>query len=92
MLTLTDDRLLRCDAYVDGAWTGAGSEGRFAVTDPAGGETLAMVADLDAADARGAIEAAHRALPAWRAKTAKARAQLMRAWFDLIMAAQEDLA
>jgi succinate-semialdehyde dehydrogenase / glutarate-semialdehyde dehydrogenase len=92
MPTLFDPALLRADAYVDGAWTAAGAGQRFAVTNPATGETLAEVADLDAADARAAIEAAAAALPAWSARTAKDRAQILRKWFDLIMAAQEDLA
>jgi succinate-semialdehyde dehydrogenase/glutarate-semialdehyde dehydrogenase len=92
MPMLFDPALLRADAYVDGAWTAAGAGQRFAVTNPATGETLAEVADLDAADARAAIEAAAAALPAWSARTAKDRAQILRKWFDLIMAAQEDLA
>jgi succinate-semialdehyde dehydrogenase/glutarate-semialdehyde dehydrogenase len=92
MLTLSDKTLLRADAYVNGAWTNARSHARFPVTNPATGETIAEVANLDADDARAAIEAAHEALPAWRAKTAKERSLLMRKWFDLIMANQEDLA
>jgi succinate-semialdehyde dehydrogenase/glutarate-semialdehyde dehydrogenase len=92
MLKLKDETLLRPDAYIDGAWTGAASGKRFAVTDKATGETIAEVADLDASDARRAIESASAAWPAWRAKTAKERAVLLRKWFDLIMANQEDLA
>jgi succinate-semialdehyde dehydrogenase/glutarate-semialdehyde dehydrogenase len=92
MLTLAEPQLLRRDAYVDGAWVPAGAGARFAVTNPATGETLAEVADLDAADARAAIEAAAAALPAWRAKTAKERAAILRRWFEAIMAAQDDLA
>jgi len=92
MVELQDTSLLRTQAYVDGAWRDAASGARFAVKNPATGEVLAEVADLDAADARAAIEAAHRALPAWRGMTAKARAALMRRWFELIMANQEDLA
>ena len=92
MPTLDDPALLRADAYLDGAWTAAGTGRRFAVTNPATGETLAEVADLDAADARAAIEAAAAALPAWSGKTAKERAAILRKWFELIMAAQEDLA
>jgi succinate-semialdehyde dehydrogenase/glutarate-semialdehyde dehydrogenase len=92
MLKLKDQSLLRADAYVDGAWSGAASGARFAVTDKATGETLAEVADLDAADTRRAIAAANAAWPAWRARTAKDRAGLMRKWFELIMANQEDLA
>jgi succinate-semialdehyde dehydrogenase/glutarate-semialdehyde dehydrogenase len=92
MLKLNDESLLRADAFIDGAWTPAASGARFAVRNPATGEELAQVADLDAADARRAIEAADTAWPAWRARTAKERAQLMRKWFELILANQEDLA
>ena len=92
MVELKDASLLRTQAYVDGTWRDADSGARFPVDNPASGEVLAEVADLDGADARAAIEAAHRALPAWRARTAKERAGLMRRWFELIMANQEDLA
>ena len=92
MVELKDASLLRTQAYVDGTWRDADSGARFPVDNPASGEVLAEVADLDRADARAAIEAAHRALPAWRARTAKERAGLMRRWFELIMANQEDLA
>jgi succinate-semialdehyde dehydrogenase/glutarate-semialdehyde dehydrogenase len=91
-LKLKDDSLLRADAYVNGEWIGAASGARFPVTNPATGETIAEVANFDTADVRSAIEAANAAQPAWRAKTAKERAGLMRKWFELIMANQEDLA
>jgi succinate-semialdehyde dehydrogenase / glutarate-semialdehyde dehydrogenase len=90
MVTLKDLTLLKADAYVNGAWTGAGA--RFAVTDKASGETIAQVADLGAEETRDAIAAATDALPHWRAKTAKERAALMRKWFELILANQDDLA
>ena len=92
MPTLTDPELKRADAYVDGDWSQAGHGKTFAVRNPATGETLAEVADLEPADARAAIEAAAAAFPAWAAKTAKERAAILRVWFGLIMAAQEDLA
>jgi succinate-semialdehyde dehydrogenase/glutarate-semialdehyde dehydrogenase len=92
MLELKDPGLLKAQAYMDGAWRDAGSKATFAVANPATGAVIAEVADLGAADAREAIEAAHRALPAWRARTAKDRAGLLRRWFELIMANQEDLA
>jgi len=92
MLKLKDETLLRADAYVDGAWVAASSGNRFAVTNKATGEVLAEVANFDVADTRRAIEAASAAWPAWCAKTAKERAGLMRKWFELIMANQEDLA
>jgi succinate-semialdehyde dehydrogenase/glutarate-semialdehyde dehydrogenase len=92
VLELKEATLLRRDAYIDGAWVPGGAGARFEVRNPATGEALGAVADLDAADARAAIKAAAAAMPAWAAKTAKERAAIMRKWFEAIMAAQEDLA
>ncbi|WP_163649576.1 NAD-dependent succinate-semialdehyde dehydrogenase [Modicisalibacter sp. 'Wilcox'] len=78
------------DACIGGEWRPG--RRRFPVTDPASGETLAQVADLDAADARDAVAAAHRALPAWRATPVKERSRLLRTWFDAIVEAGETLA
>ena len=91
-MNLKDTMLLRNDAYVDSRWSAARSGARFAVRNPATQDVLAEVADMDEADANDAIAAAARAFPAWRAKTAKERAMLLRAWFNLILANQEDLA
>ena len=90
MLNLKDPSLLREQCLIDGQWVGAGQS--IAVTNPATGEQVASVPRLGAADARRAIEAAHRAWPAWRARTAKERSALLRRWNDLILANQEDLA
>jgi succinate-semialdehyde dehydrogenase/glutarate-semialdehyde dehydrogenase len=92
MLKLDNNALLRDAAYIDGEWRGARSGARFAVKNPATGEVIAEIADLLEDDVRDAIEAAHRAWGPWRAKTAKERASLMRRWYELMMAAQEDLA
>ncbi len=62
------------------------------VTDPATGETIGTVPSVGVAETRRAIEAAERALPAWRAKTAKERAAILRKWFELVMANADDLA
>ena len=91
-LNLKDPKLFREQCYVDGAWCDADSRKVFAVNNPATGETLGAVPDMGAAEARRAIEAAERAWPAWRAKTARERAAILRKWFELMMAAQEDLA
>ncbi|MGM0982377.1 MAG: NAD-dependent succinate-semialdehyde dehydrogenase [Pseudomonadota bacterium] len=85
-----DAQLLTDKAYVAGQWRDGTR--RFTVTNPATGETLAEVPDLGAEDAREAISAAAEAWPAWRRRTAKERAILLRAWFDAIMANQEALA
>ncbi|MEQ6916703.1 NAD-dependent succinate-semialdehyde dehydrogenase [Halomonas aquatica] len=86
----TQPELLIDKAYVAGQWRDG--ERRFAVTNPATGERLAEVPDLTAEDARDAVSAAADAWPAWRGKTAKERASLLRGWFDLIMDNQEALA
>ncbi|MDX1357091.1 MAG: NAD-dependent succinate-semialdehyde dehydrogenase, partial [Halomonas venusta] len=78
------------DAFIGGEWCGA--DKRFAVTNPANGELLAEVPDLGADGARAAVAAAEAAGPSWKKRTAKERATLLRAWFDAIMAHQEDLA
>jgi succinate-semialdehyde dehydrogenase/glutarate-semialdehyde dehydrogenase len=92
MLKLSDSGLLKSDAFIDGAWVAADSGKRFAVRNPATDEIVAQVADVAETETRRAIDAAARALPAWRKKTAKERAAILRKWFELIMAAQEDLA
>ena len=91
-MQLTDTKLFRQQGYIDGAWTGADSGKSIVVTDPATGEQLGTVPNMGADETRRAIEAANVALPGWRAKTAKERANILRKWFDLMMANQEDLA
>jgi succinate-semialdehyde dehydrogenase / glutarate-semialdehyde dehydrogenase len=91
-LSLKDPKLFREQCYVDGQWIDAGSKKTFAVTNPASGARLGSVPDLGAAETRRAIEAAERAWPAWRDKTAKERGAILRKWFELMMASQEDLA
>ncbi len=90
-IPLKDPKLFREQCYVDGAWTGADSRKTFAVNNPATGEVIGSVPDMGAAEARRAVAAAGRAWPAWRAKTAKERAVLLRKWFELMMANQDDL-
>ncbi|RWK66806.1 NAD-dependent succinate-semialdehyde dehydrogenase [Mesorhizobium sp.] len=89
---LTDRRLLRELAYVDGQWTASEAAESFEVTDPASGATVAFVATLDARQTTKAIDAASRAFPAWRALLPQARSKILRKWFDLIVAANGDLA
>jgi succinate-semialdehyde dehydrogenase/glutarate-semialdehyde dehydrogenase len=86
---LKDPTLLKTDALINGTWVPGAS--RFDVHDPSNGTKLADVANLGPADAEAAIAAANAAWPAWRAKTAKERSIILRKWFDLLMANQEDL-
>ncbi|MGC1902640.1 MAG: NADP-dependent succinate-semialdehyde dehydrogenase [Candidatus Acidiferrum sp.] len=85
-----DPKLFREAAYIDGQWITASKT--FSVDNPATGEIIANVPDLGASETRQAIEAANRAFPAWSKKTAKERAIILRRWFDLLLANQEDLA
>src|SRR3982750_2088169 len=90
LLSLKDGKLFREQCYLDGQWVGAAKT--QSVVNPATGGILGTVPDLGAAETKRAIEAAERALPEWRRKTAKERAVVLRKWFDLMMANQEDLA
>ncbi|MCU0806033.1 MAG: aldehyde dehydrogenase family protein, partial [Burkholderiales bacterium] len=91
-LKLADPNLFRQQCYIAGAWADADSGGTLSVTNPATGAVLGTVPNMGAAETRRAIEAANAAMPAWRAKTAKERAAILRKWHDLMMANQEDLA
>src|SRR4051812_48917168 len=91
-MKLADRTLLKSLSYVDGAFVTADGGATFAVRNPATGELIAEVPDMGATETKRAIEAAHAALPAWGGLLAKERAKLMRAWFDLMIANQEDLA
>ncbi|HXO02996.1 MAG TPA: aldehyde dehydrogenase family protein, partial [Stellaceae bacterium] len=91
-MQLQDQKLFRQQGYVDGKWVDALNRGTIVVDNPATGERLGTVPRMGAEETRQAIEAADKALPAWRGKTAKERAQIMRKWFDLMMANQDDLA
>src|SRR5262245_43955765 len=91
-ISLKDPKLFREQCYLDGAWAGADSKKAFPVHNPATGDMLGSVPDMGAAETRRAIEAAERALPAWRAKTGKERSAILRKWNDLILANLEDLA
>ena len=87
---LNDPTLFKTDALINGHWVSGAT--RFAVSDPATGHKLADVANLGAAEAEAAIAAANAAWPAWRNKTGKERSLILRKWFDLLMANQDDLA
>ncbi|HBN48737.1 MAG TPA: succinate-semialdehyde dehydrogenase (NADP(+)), partial [Thalassospira sp.] len=91
-MELNDTGLWQTLGHINGKWVSAENGITFSVTDPATGAHLADVPDMGASETRLAIDAANAALPAWRTKTAKERANILRKWFDMCMAAQEDLA
>ncbi|EEI0563689.1 NADP-dependent succinate-semialdehyde dehydrogenase [Salmonella enterica] len=91
-MQLNDSTLFRQQAFIDGDWRDARSGDVIPVSNPANGKPLGNVPKMGAEEARDAIDAANRALPAWRALTAKERANILRRWFNLMMEHQDDLA
>ncbi|WP_430515687.1 aldehyde dehydrogenase family protein, partial [Inquilinus limosus] len=91
-MQLTDSKLFRQQCYIDGRWADADDGRVIEVTNPADGEKLGSVPRAGAAETRRAIAAADKAWPAWRARTAQERFTILRRWFELMMANQEDLA
>jgi succinate-semialdehyde dehydrogenase/glutarate-semialdehyde dehydrogenase len=92
MLTISDQGLLRHQAFIAGQWVDSDSGRTFAVRNPASGQLLTEVAWCDGTETRRAIEAAQDAFASWRLRPAKERANLLRRWFEQIMAAKDDLA
>jgi succinate-semialdehyde dehydrogenase/glutarate-semialdehyde dehydrogenase len=90
-MKLNDLGLLRSASYVAGAWQESGA-GSLTVTNPATGGAIAEVLTAGREETEAAISAAHDAMLLWREVPAKARGQILRRWFDLMMAHQEDLA
>jgi succinate-semialdehyde dehydrogenase/glutarate-semialdehyde dehydrogenase len=91
-LPLRDLSLFREQAFIAGRWEGGSASPPKQVVNPANGKVIGTVPNMGAAETRRAIDAADKALPDWRARTAKERAQILRKWFELMMANQEDLA
>jgi succinate-semialdehyde dehydrogenase/glutarate-semialdehyde dehydrogenase len=92
MLNLNDPSLLRQQAYIDGAWCDAIEGKTTDVINPATGATIGTVPHMGTMETRRAIDAANAAWPAWRKKTARERAQVLRTWYELMMANADDLA
>ncbi len=91
-MQLKDSNLFRQQAFINGEWLDADSGQTIKVTNPATGEVIGTVPKMGAAETRRAIEAADKALPAWRALTAKERSNKLRRWFELMIENQDDLA
>ncbi len=89
---LKDPSLFKEEAFINGQWIKADSSNRFDVTNPATGDLIGQVANLGPKDAELAILAAEKAFQDWKMKTGKERANIMRKWFDLIIANTQDLA
>ena len=88
---LKDAKLFRQQGYIDGAWLDADAKATINVTNPANGAVIGTIPKMGGAETRRAIEAASAALPAWRAKLPKERSNILRKWFELMIAHTEDL-
>ena len=88
---LKDPKLFRQQCYIDGEWVDAGGGQSIPVTNPATGAVIGTVPKMGTKETRLAVAAADRALPAWRSKLAKERSAILRRWFELMMANQDDL-
>jgi succinate-semialdehyde dehydrogenase/glutarate-semialdehyde dehydrogenase len=91
-MKLENMKLLQTQAYINGQWVSADNGECMAVRNPSTGEEIVQVASVGAIETRRAIDAAAAALPAWRSRPAKERANILRRWYELIMANQADLA
>ena len=91
-MQISDQALLKSQAYINGEWVDSDDGSTFNVTNPANGKSIADVASCGTNETRRAIEAAEAAMVDWRRRSAKERAAVLRRWFELMMDAQEDLA
>ena len=82
--------LFQNGSYINGQWLTQGNT--FLVDNPATHATIVEMHNSGENEALQAVDAAHTALPAWRAKTANERSGILRKWFELIMQHQEELA
>ncbi|HMA67092.1 MAG TPA: aldehyde dehydrogenase family protein, partial [Desulfosalsimonadaceae bacterium] len=92
MLELQDSSLFREQAFISGRWVDADTERRLDVGNPATGKRIGSVPDMGREEVARAIDAAEAAFFMWREETAKARANFLRRWHDLMMENREDLA
>jgi len=92
MITLNKPALFRQQCYIDGQWVDADGGATLPVTNPATGDTIGSIPKMGAEETRRAIAAANASWGAWRSKPAKERANILRRWFDLMLANTDDLA
>ncbi len=88
---LRDAELFCAAAFVDGERVGLNDDG-IAVTDPATGDVLGSVPAMTGEQSRRAVDAAFAAFPAWAGRLPQERSAILRDWFNLVVAARDDLA
>lgn len=89
---MNQDNLIKTQSYVNGQWVNSASGKTFDVINPATGEVITKVTDMNREDVRKAIDAANAAWPAYRDLTARERSALMKQWYALIIAHKDELA
>lgn len=89
---LNNPDLFRQEAFIAGTWVNAENGETIDITNPATNEVIGTMPKMGSNETQRAIEAANKALPAWRAKTAHERSAILEKWHDLIMSNQQDLA
>jgi succinate-semialdehyde dehydrogenase/glutarate-semialdehyde dehydrogenase len=89
---LKNPSLFQENSFINGSWKSSSKGETFSVNNPATGDIIAKVANMDTQDATAAIAAAQAALNPWKNKLAKERSAIMRKWFNLIEANTDDLA
>ena len=89
-IELKDPSLIKTQSYINGEWVDSG--GSLEVRNPANGEIVATVGTVGAAETEQAIAAADAAMQDWQRRSAKERSDVLKAWYNLIMANQQDLA
>ncbi|WP_374667130.1 NAD-dependent succinate-semialdehyde dehydrogenase [Acinetobacter sp.] len=92
MSALQENVLFQQSAFIDGQWVDADDQDRVLVTNPATDEEIGSIPNMGQAEARQAVESSYRALQAWKALTAQARADLLLAWHKLTLEHADDLA
>ncbi len=92
MAFLQNTQLIHCQSFINNQWVNADSGATFVVYNPANGEVLTQVADCGPAETQRAIAAAESAFPAWRARPAAERSDVLKRWYKLILENADDLA
>jgi len=91
-LQLKDAQLLKSQCYINGSWVDASNASTIAVLNPADGSHIASVPNAGKAQAQVAIDGAAKAQAEWKLRTAEDRARILRRWYELMLAHQDDLA
>ncbi|HCF5960712.1 NAD-dependent succinate-semialdehyde dehydrogenase [Pseudomonas aeruginosa] len=91
-MTPAATQLFRQQAFIDGQWCDAQDATTQEIFNPANGASIGRVPNLGATETQRAIAAATAAWPAWRARTAKERSNILKRWHALMLENADALA